>query len=113
MREPIRDNGRLEHILSAIENVEKYTQGFDFETFSADSLRVHATIYNVQVIGEAVYHLSNEFKESHPETIWRLIEKTRHILVHDYYQIQLDILWNIVIEDLPLLKNQVNKYLSE
>lgn len=64
-------------------------------------------------MGEAVYKLTKEFKESHIETPWRMIEKMRHILVHDYYQINLDILWIVINEDLPVLEEQIKKYISD
>lgn len=112
MREPLRDNERLKHILTAISRVEEYTQGLDKESLNANLLHLHATVYNIQIIGEAVYKLSLEFKANHPETPWRMIEKMRHILVHDYYQVNKDILWMVITEDLPPLKKQVNSYLE-
>lgn len=78
-----------------------------------DTLHLHATVYNVQIVGEAVYKLTKEFKEFHTETPWRMIEKMRHILVHDYYQINLDILWIVINEDLPILEEQIKKYISD
>ena len=75
-------------------------------------LRLHATVYNIQIIGEAVYRLSTEFKESHTETPWALIEKMRHVLVHDYYRINNDVLWSVITEDLPPLKLQIEAYLT-
>lgn len=113
MREPIRDKGRLEHILEAIDFVKQYTFGYSCESLQEDILRYHATVHNVQVIGEAVYKLSLEFKNSHPQTKWSFIEKTRHILVHDYYRINANALWSIVADDLPELECQVREYLSE
>lgn len=113
MREPLRDSERLKHILTAICRVEEYTQGLDKDTLNANLLHLHATVYNVQIIGEAVYKLSLEFKEKHPNTPWRMIEKMRHILVHDYYQVNKDILWLIISDDLPLLKQQVEEYMKE
>lgn len=113
MRELTRDKDRLEHILEAIGNVESYTEGIDKNSLSSDKLRLHACVYNVQVIGEAIYKLTNEFKSSHPDTPWRMIEKMRHILVHDYYQINFDILWQVITDDLPILRKQVLGYLNE
>ena len=113
MRAPLRDKERLLHILNAISRVEEYTSGLDKDTLNADLLHLHATVYNVQIIGEAVYKLSLEFKEQHPDTPWRMIEKMRHILVHDYYQVNKDILWLVISDDLPLLKQQVEEYLKE
>ena len=113
MREQIRDKGRLEHILSAISHIENYTTGISKETLISSPLHLHATVYNVQIIGEAVYNLSQEFKSSHPQTPWLMIEKMRHILVHDYYKINNDVLWSVITDDLQSLKMQVQEYLTE
>ena len=113
MREPERDLSRLEDILSAIKNVEEYTKDFCEFQLKEDKLRLHATIYNVQIIGEAIYKLTKEFKQEHPETPWHLIEKMRHILVHDYFRINFEILWIVIKEDIPLLKEQIIKYTNE
>ena len=93
MRETAKDKGRLQHILSSIERVQEFI--------------------TCKIVGEAVYKLTKEFKESHTETPWRMIEKMRHILVHDYYQINLDILWIVINEDLPVLEEQIKKYISD
>lgn len=113
MREPERDLSRLEDILSAIKCVEEYTKDLSEIQLKEDKLRLHATIYNVQIIGEAIYKLTKEFKQEHSETPWPLIEKMRHILVHDYFRINFEILWMVIKEDIPLLKEQVTKYMSE
>jgi len=113
MREKIRDRGRLEHIVEAIKHVKEFVGENEFETFRLDKLRLYATIYNVQIIGEAVYKLSAEFKETHQDVPWRLIEKMRHILVHDYFQINVEILWTVIQDDLPDLEKYVKDCLSE
>ncbi|MBQ0143449.1 MAG: DUF86 domain-containing protein [Prevotellaceae bacterium] len=113
MIEPLRDKGRLEHVLSAIARVEEFTSGITKEQLISDPLHLHATVYNVQVIGEAIFRLTPEFKQSHPETPWALIEKMRHILVHDYYRINNDILWLVITEDIPPLKLQIESYIRE
>ena len=112
MREPERDQSRLEDILSAINCVEEYTKNLTEAQLKEDRLRLHATIYNVQIIGEAIYKLTKEFKQEHPDTPWHLIEKMRHILVHDYFRINFDILWIVITEDIPLLKEQVKRYMG-
>lgn len=113
MREPIRDKARLEHILEAIERVEEFTNGILRPAFDADKMRIYATAYNIQIIGEASYKLSKEFKHSHEETPWRLIEKMRHIIVHDYFAVDLDFVWLVITEDLAPLKEQISNYLKE
>lgn len=91
----------------------KNIHGLTETQLNSDLLHLHATVYNIQIIGEAVYKLSLEFKDNHPQTPWKIIEKMRHILVHDYYQINKDILWSVIIEDLPALKAQIQQYLDE
>lgn len=113
MRETIRDKGRLEHILQAIAKIEEYTNGMTKEHLINDSLHLHATAYNIQIIGEAIYKLTSEFKSSHPDTPWRLIEKMRHILVHDYFAVDVEIMWLVIQDDLPILKSQVENYIKE
>ncbi len=112
MREPVRDRGRLEHIIDAIGYIEAFTEGLSYDDLMEDALHLHAVVHNVQVIGEAVYKLSPEFKSLHPQTQWAVIEKMRHVLVHDYYQIDFDILWDVIQKDLPILKSQVQGYLQ-
>lgn len=113
MREEIKDKGRLEHILEAIRKIEDYTQGVTQEQIVDEPMRKHATAYNIQIIGEASYRLTKEFKDSHPETPWRSIEKMRHILVHDYFAVDTEIMWLVITEDIPTLKKQIAEYLKE
>lgn len=113
MREPVKDKGRLEHILQAIANVQEYTSGATKEQLQENRILLHATAYNVQIIGEACYRLTKEFKNGHPQTPWRLIEKMRHILVHDYFAVDFEFLWLVITDDLSVLKEQVELYLKE
>ncbi len=113
MREPLRDTERLNHILQAIDNVEEFSSGLQgIESLRRDKILLHAIVFNIQIIGEAVYKLSSDFKDKHPDTPWNQIEKMRHILVHDYYRINLEILWSVIKKDLPTLKVQVEDYLA-
>ena len=113
MREVVRDSGRLEHILQAIKNVQDFTEGIDKESLRQNKILLHATAYNIQIIGEACYKLSKDFKECHSQTPWRLIEKMRHILVHDYFAVDFEFLWIVVSEDLTELEKQIKEYLTE
>lgn len=113
MRERINDRGRLEHILSAIANVNEFLVGYDYERFVNDKILYYAVVKNVEIVGEAAYMLSLEFKEEHPATPWDQIEKMRHVLVHGYYQISPEVLWLTINDDLPPLQAQILAYLSE
>ena len=113
MREPIRDKGRLEHMLEAIGNVDEFTQGISFEELVGNKMLRHAVAHNIQVVGEAAYKLTKEFCAAHPEVQWRDIVGLRHVLVHDYYKIDFPELWIIIQEELPPLRNQIETIVQE
>ena len=92
-------------MLEAISNIEEFLTGVSScEMFCANKLLCHAVIYNLQCIGENVYRLSREYVQSHPEQDWDAIEGLRHILVHDYYTVNMGMVWVILQKDLPKLK---------
>ena len=68
---------------------------------------------NVEIIGEAAYMITNEFKDAHAELPWKQIIGMRHVLVHGYAQVSEEKLWNTVTKDLPQLQLQLRKYLEE
>ena len=113
MRDPLRDNHRLEHILEQIRNIENAASGITFESFDSDPILFAAISYYTMIIGEAAYMLTKEFKETHPSTPWRQIEGMRHHIVHGYYQVRKDMLWNVILNDLQPLKKQIQQYLNE
>ncbi len=113
MRERIRDKERLEHILDAsnklLENKDKYT----LEEIKNNSVLFYGFVKLVEIIGEACYMLTKSFRESHPETNWKIIENMRHVLVHGYYAITPELLWATIHEDIQPLVDQINKYIQE
>ena len=80
MREVIRDKGRIEHMLSAIGNVEEFTKDITIDDFVNSKIIFYAVVKNIEIVGEATYMLTNEFKDSHPSIPWQIIEKMRHVL---------------------------------
>lgn len=68
MREPIRDKGRLEHMLEAIDNVHEFTKDITFEGLAGNKMLRHAVTHNIQIIGEAAYKLTSEFCASHTDS---------------------------------------------
>ena len=113
MREPIRDRERLQHILDAINTIEHSRAKYSTPEEVNDPIIYYGFVKYVEIIGEAVYMLSKEFREAHPEVEWEAIEGMRHVLVHGYYQIEPDQLWDTVDKDIPLLTPQIEKILSE
>lgn len=111
MREPIRDRARVEHMLEAINNIKEFTAGITLDELSRNKILFHAVVHNVQVIGEAAYKLTKEFCEAHPEVPWRTIIDLRHVLVHDYYRIDIMEIWYIIQDDLQPLHDRLTRYL--
>ena len=70
-------------------------------------------VKNVEIIGEAAYMLSQEFKDSHPQTPWKIIIGMRHILVHGYFEVEPDEIWNVIDKDLKPLQAQLESFLKE
>ena len=113
MREAIKDRGRLEHMLSAIENVEEFTKDIILDDFVKSKVLFFAVVKNIEIVGEATYMLTKEYKQSHQSVPWLVIEKMRHVLVHGYYTISPEKVWETVQEDIPLLKEQIIALLNE
>jgi len=106
------DRERLLDILEAIERIEKYAaQGQ--ETFERDELVQTWIVHHLQIIGEASRTLSADLKDQHPEVPWSKIIGMRNILVHDYFGIDVDVVWSVVERDLPDLKRQIEARLQE
>lgn len=102
----------MRHILAAIENVEEFTCNVSLEDFVNSKILFYAVVKNIDIVGEATYMLTDEFKKNHDNDPWNVIEKMRHVLVHGYYTISPEKVWETVQEDIPLLKKQINELLK-
>ena len=97
MRDPIL---YVEDILEAIEKIKRYTEGMDFDDFVEDEKTVDAVIRNLEIIGEAVKNLPEEFKAMYPDLPWREIAGMRDRLIHAYFGVDLSIVWYTIKNDL-------------
>ncbi len=105
MRDKINDPARLSLMADAISNIEEFLSSVDsYELFVQNKILCHAVIYNLQCIGESVYKLSREYVTNHPQIDWAAIEGLRHVLVHDYYQVNMETIWGIIQQDISALK---------
>lgn len=104
---------RIEHMLESIGKVQQYVTGFTEDTFAAQGMVVDAVIRNFQVLGEAVRHVPDEVQARYPEVPWSLIQGMRHILIHDYFAVKLDIVWRTIQQSLPPLVEPLRKILAE
>lgn len=103
------DSVFLKHILDSINAIEDFSEGISKSKLETSRLIQSAVVREIQVIGEAVKNISNSFKEKHLEIPWRDIIGTRDKMIHHYFGVDLDILWNIIKVDLPFLKKQLEK----
>jgi uncharacterized protein with HEPN domain len=105
------DEERLRDISEAIERIERYTKA-GRSTFDRDELIQSWVVHHLQIIGEAARRLSQDWKASHPEVPWHAIVGMRHILVHSYFEIDLDAVWSTVENNLLQLKTVVSDALD-
>lgn len=103
---------RLRHIISAIDRIDRFTRGMSYQEFSEDEVTQFAIIKNFEIIGEAAYHLTDELRAANPQVEWRKIMAFRHVLVHDYYKVNLEIVWKAKENKLDELRKQVESILS-
>jgi uncharacterized protein with HEPN domain len=106
------DRERLRDIKDAIEQIEKYTSR-GHAAFSANELLQIWVVHFLRIIGEACRALSEKIRENYPEIPWKEIIGFRNLLVHQYFGIDLDAIWDIVENDLPSLKNHIEGILAQ
>ena len=100
---------RIDDIIEAIDKIERYTSGIDFDEWQQDEKTVDAVIRNIEVIGEASSHLPIEIQEQYKDVPWRMMKGIRNIVAHEYFGIDLEIVWKTIKEDLPVLKELLLK----
>ena len=103
------DADLLDDILVCVANIKKYIAGMAYEDFIADPKTQDATIRNIEVIGEAIKNVSNETKVKSSKTPWKAIAGTRDRLIHSYFGVNIDIVWQIATNDILDLENEIER----
>lgn len=103
----------LDDISEAAKKIEKYVRGFNLEKLKKDSLTVDAVVRNLEIIGEAAKSIPASVKEKYPDIEWKKIAGLRDILVHEYFGIDLEVLWDIIENKLPVLKQEIERALKD
>jgi len=99
-------------ILESGSAIQTYVQGITCDAFVQDRMRYSAVIREFEIIGEAVGKLSEELKGGYPEIPWQDIKDFRNLLAHEYFGVDLEIVWNTIRDDLPMLMDAVQKIVS-
>lgn len=103
----------LDDILEAIKRIERYARGRTLGRLKKDTLVLDGIVRNLEIIGEAAKNIPNHIREKYPEIEWKKIAGLRDVLAHEYFGIDLEVVWDIVKSKLPVFKNQVNRILNK
>jgi uncharacterized protein with HEPN domain len=117
MKHSERVEDYLEHIAAAIERATSYLQPLQtFEAFSKNQQIQDAVVRNIEIVGEAVnkiHALAPDVVSQHPQLPWAQMRAMRNVVIHEYFFVDLRIVWTTVKEDLPPLKQQIDNLLIE
>lgn len=107
-----KDNAYLEDILVAAKAIRRFLAGVSLEDFKANEEKYEAVNRKFEIIGEAARRLSPEAQKSFPEIPWRSLTAMRNFLIHDYDDVDLDIVWDTAQRDLPPLMEHLESYIA-
>lgn len=99
----------IDDMLSSIKDTAVFTKGMEYEDFFRDRKTTHATVRSLEIFGEAAKHLPDSIREKHPDIPWKKIIGLRNRIAHEYFGIDLKLVWKIVREELPALKPFIQK----
>jgi len=102
----------LGHILESIDRILEYTKNLDEDSFADDDKVQDAVLRRIQIIGEAVKNLPEDLRAAHPQVPWRRIAGTRDKVVHDYFGIDIELVWIVVESQLPGLAVDIRSILD-
>lgn len=103
----------LSHILESIEKINEFTRNVSKERFKKNVQLQDAVIRRIEIIGEAAKNIPSDFQEKHTNVPWAEMARTRDKLIHGYFGVDLELTWNIVKDDLPHLKEKIEKIMKQ
>lgn len=107
------DRIRLQHILIAIEEIESFTTGVNLSTFQENKMIRNASVRSLEIIGEAIAAISEEFKVSNVDIPWQDWKNYRNVLIHQYFGIDYQMVFSSIKDDIPELKRKINEIMEQ
>ena len=104
------DRMYIGHIHDSIEKIFGYVEGVDYDSFVSNDMLIDAVVRNLEIIGEAANHLSSEYCQTHDQVNWRNIIDMRNLLIHNYAGVNIKVVWDTCLMDLPELKSQLDSF---
>jgi len=102
----------IEDVADAIAKIQRYTAGLSFQQFAGDEKTLDAVVRNLEVIGEAIKKVPDEIRLKEPAIDWKKITELRNILIHEYFGIDVEIIWDVIQNKLPSLDQSIRRLLS-
>ena len=99
----------LDDVLTAAGKIRHFSEGHTRDSLAADEKTFDAVVRNLEIIGEAIKKVPDEVRKTHPEVEWQKIAGLRDILIHEYFGIDLEIIWDVVQNKIPDLEKQIKK----
>ena len=99
----------VEDILESIEKIENYIGGLEYEEFSKNTMVIDAVIRNLEIIGEASKHVPDDVRDNYPEIPWKRMIGLRNIVIHEYFGVDIEIVWRIITINLQEVKPFIEK----
>jgi len=102
----------LEDIIDVCRNIDLYTAGLTFEEFQTDQKTIDAVVRNIEIIGEAARNIPSDVRNQMPEVAWNDAADMRNAIIHGYFAVDLDIVWDVVKTKIAPLVSRISDYLN-
>ena len=103
----------IKHIRDAIKSILEYTKDVNKKSFNSKEIIQDAVIRRIEIIGEAVKNVSIDFREKYSDLPWKKIVGMRDKLIHGYFNVDVERVWNVIIDDIPVLKKQIEDIIDK